>query len=99
MSVEEQKRGIVGAVAAYTLEFNDVSYFVKLKGGKTKQILHNVSGTCVSGRLMALMGPSGAGKTSLVSTVPLIQQYLADLCMAHGHDLATAFNQTYDVVS
>lgn len=30
------------------------------------QVLHGISGKAVSGRLFALMGPSGAGKTSLV---------------------------------
>ena len=56
----------------YVLKFEDLSYYVKVKHGEqkgqTKQILHSVSGKCHSGRLMALMGPSGAGKTSLVSS-------------------------------
>ena len=65
MSFAEQKGG--HGKGTYTLAFKDISYFVKLQGGKTKQILHGVSGTCVSGQLVALMGPSGAGKTSLVS--------------------------------
>ena len=49
------------------LGFRDISISLNLKDGSSKQILHGVSGECTSGRTCALMGPSGAGKTTLVS--------------------------------
>ena len=49
------------------LSFRDISISLNLKDGSSKQILHGVSGECTSGRTCALMGPSGAGKTTLVS--------------------------------
>ncbi|KZR97165.1 putative ABC protein, subfamily ABCG, partial [Daphnia magna] len=36
-------------------------------GETAKQILRQISGTFNSGKLTAIMGPSGAGKTSLMN--------------------------------
>lgn len=48
------------------IEFKNVSYEVKIGIRKrTKKILKGVSGYFKSGQLTAIMGPSGAGKTSL----------------------------------
>ena len=54
---------------AVRLSFRDISISLNLKDGSSKQILDGVSGECTSGRTCALMGPSGAGKTTLVSAV------------------------------
>ncbi|CAE8632163.1 unnamed protein product [Polarella glacialis] len=53
------------------LWFQDLGYAVTLpkKRGQEavkKQILQNVGGVCRAGRVLAIMGPSGAGKTSLL---------------------------------
>ena len=46
----------------------DVCYSIHSKSiGATVDIIKHVSGSCRSGRLLALMGHSGAGKTTLVS--------------------------------
>ena len=52
----------------YVLEFRDLMYSVKPKrrGSGRLTILHGVSGRCEAGRLLALMGASGAGKTTTV---------------------------------
>ncbi|KAG5899972.1 hypothetical protein JTB14_034542 [Gonioctena quinquepunctata] len=47
------------------VEFKDITYTVKEKG--TKHIINGVSGKFLSGELSAIMGPSGAGKTSLLN--------------------------------
>lgn len=47
-------------------------------GASVKTILHKVSGTFKSGQLIAILGPSGAGKTSLMNIlagVKLAQYY------------------------
>lgn len=48
------------------ITFKNISYTVPLKGGEDKQILNQISGACPSGLLTAIMGSSGAGKTSLL---------------------------------
>jgi len=54
------------------VSLSDVSYSVDIKGARkqpstTKVILNKISATFRSGRLTALMGASGAGKTSLLN--------------------------------
>ncbi|KAI9552420.1 ABC protein [Daphnia sinensis] len=52
--------------ASFNLSFNDLNYSVG-KGRKTKKVLHKISGSFKSGQLTAILGPSGAGKTSLMN--------------------------------
>ncbi|KAI0096799.1 putative ABC multidrug transporter [Nemania sp. FL0031] len=48
--------------------FRDINYFVHA-GGSEKQLLRNVSGFVTPGKLVALMGSSGAGKTTLMDVL------------------------------
>lgn len=48
--------------------FRDISYYVQ-HAGQEKQLLQNVSGFVRPGKLVALMGSSGAGKTTLMDTL------------------------------
>ncbi|KAI1422119.1 putative ABC multidrug transporter [Xylaria sp. FL1777] len=48
--------------------FRDINYFVHT-GGSEKQLLRNVSGFVTPGKLVALMGSSGAGKTTLMDAL------------------------------
>eukprot|EP00931_Biecheleriopsis_adriatica_P003136 TRINITY_DN10444_c0_g1_i1.p1 TRINITY_DN10444_c0_g1~~TRINITY_DN10444_c0_g1_i1.p1 ORF type:complete len:649 (+),score=128.43 TRINITY_DN10444_c0_g1_i1:60-2006(+) len=73
---------MAGAAGAQVLPFEDgegksplwfrgIEYIVKVPKRKNipahdKTILRQVTGVCQAGRLMAIMGPSGAGKTSLL---------------------------------
>ncbi|XP_011311325.1 protein scarlet [Fopius arisanus] len=65
-----------------TLTWRNISYTVKrrrnggyimdlVRGRRMEdiQLLHGVSGVVKSGTLMAILGPSGAGKTSLLATI------------------------------
>lgn len=48
--------------------FKDISYYVHYMGSE-KQLLQNVSGFVKPGQLVALMGSSGAGKTTLMDVL------------------------------
>ena len=49
------------------LDFVDLTYKVKLARNEYKQILHGVSGQFQTGEFIGILGPSGAGKTTLVN--------------------------------
>ncbi|KAL7546777.1 hypothetical protein ACHAWF_010122 [Thalassiosira exigua] len=55
-----------------TLSFKDLSYEVKASKGSDKlRLLNDISGIFSAGRLCALMGESGAGKTTLMDVIAL----------------------------
>eukprot|EP00541_Cyclophora_tenuis_P013819 CAMPEP_0116549230 /NCGR_PEP_ID=MMETSP0397-20121206/4761_1 /TAXON_ID=216820 /ORGANISM="Cyclophora tenuis, Strain ECT3854" /LENGTH=634 /DNA_ID=CAMNT_0004073937 /DNA_START=552 /DNA_END=2456 /DNA_ORIENTATION=- len=58
------------AMASSVLRFKDVNFIVG-KGDKEKYILQDVSGKVKHGHVLAIMGPSGAGKTTLISALTL----------------------------
>ncbi|CAB9513645.1 Putative white-brown complex homolog protein 30 [Seminavis robusta] len=63
----------------HVLEFRHISKVVKLRsaaarkhGSNKKAILNNISGRAESGTLMAIMGPSGSGKSSLLNVIATV---------------------------
>ncbi|KAG0561906.1 hypothetical protein KC19_9G102300 [Ceratodon purpureus] len=73
----QEKKGMILPFQPLALTFDDMSYFVNMppemiaKGITTPrlQLLHNVSGAFRPGILTALMGVSGAGKTTLMDVL------------------------------
>ncbi|XP_055387270.1 ATP-binding cassette sub-family G member 1 [Condylostylus longicornis] len=57
-----------------TLRFSNIKFNVKEIGCKPKTILKDISGEFKSGRLSLMLGPSGAGKTSLLNVLSGFKQ-------------------------
>ena len=57
------------AAGAVSISVRDVSYTF-VKGERRLPILHSISGTCSSIRVLAIMGSSGAGTTTLAGLLP-----------------------------
>lgn len=49
------------------VEYKNIHFRIPKRDGPEVHILKDVSGVCHPGRLLSVMGPSGAGKTTLVS--------------------------------
>jgi len=62
------------ALESSALKFQNIEFIVG-KTPKQKQILSNVSGKVKDGHVLAIMGPSGAGKTTLISVLTLDALY------------------------
>lgn len=75
--LHQEKKGMILPFKPLALTFDDMSYFVNMppemkeKGIKSPklQLLHNVSGAFRPSILTALMGVSGAGKTTLMDVL------------------------------
>ena len=67
------------------LELNDVSYAYS-KGGK--HVLEHISHRFVSGKAYAITGPSGAGKTTMLSLISGLANPTQGQVLYHGQDLA-----------
>jgi ATP-binding cassette subfamily B protein len=58
------------------------------------QVLHGVSFHAAPGELVALVGPSGAGKTTISQLVPRIYDVTAGRVLIGGHDVRTVTQQS-----
>ena len=68
------------------VRFENVSFGYNSEEGE-KQILHNVDLDVNAGEVLALVGPSGAGKTSLVNLIPRFYDVSSGRITIDGHDL------------
>lgn len=58
-----------GSPGKVDLAWSELTLRLDQKDGSVKRILDNVAGEAKAGRLLAIMGPSGAGKTSLLNAL------------------------------
>ncbi len=65
------------------ISFEDVSFHY----GQNVPVLRGVSFTCRPGRTIALLGPPGSGKTSLVNLLPRFYDYSEGRLLLDGRDL------------
>ena len=69
-----------------TFSFNHVNFCYSDEEGQ-KQVLHDINLTAHRGEVIALVGPSGAGKTTLVNLIPRFFDATSGSIMIDGHDL------------
>ena len=83
-------------VLQITLEWKDVTYIVstgRKKKRVCKTILDHLSGQVSPGRLLAVMGPTGSGKTSLINALAgrLSSGTISGEILVNGHPRGRAF--------
>ncbi len=64
------------------VEFRDVSFSYD-----NVPVLHNISFTVRPGEVMAIVGPSGAGKTTVVQLIPRFYEVTGGTVLVDGHDV------------
>jgi len=68
--VKEKKRAVASNLPLIgKIKFNNVSFSYG-KGKKKKEVLHQITFTANPGELVAFVGASGSGKTTIVSLIP-----------------------------
>lgn len=67
------------------IEFKDVSF--KYEDGK--EVLSEISFKIKSGETLALIGPTGSGKSSLVNLIPRLYEYTSGSILIDGRELNT----------
>ena len=87
LDIESLVRNLPGARRAPTftgqIEFDKVSFSY----GADKPILKNVSFKVAAGQVAAIVGPSGAGKTTIVSLIPRFYDPVAGQVVIEGSDI------------
>ncbi len=71
------------------IAFHDVSFSYDGAAADTKEavVLHNISFQCQAGQVIALIGSTGAGKTSLVNLLPRFYDYTGGNIILDGREL------------
>ncbi|WWC95636.1 hypothetical protein V866_002501 [Kwoniella sp. B9012] len=77
------------------LTWRNLNYTVNANG-KPKKLLDNISGYCKAGTLTALMGSSGAGKTTLMDVLALrkTEGEIEGQVLMNGRPLSVSFQRT-----
>jgi ATP-binding cassette, subfamily B, bacterial MsbA len=84
--VREKPRAVQLKAFKNTFSFNHVNFCYSDEEGQ-KQVLHDINLTAHRGEVIALVGPSGAGKTTLVNLIPRFFDVTGGTIMIDGHDL------------
>lgn len=86
---QPQEKRVEGAVSlprhAESLEFRNVSYRY---AGAGEDAIRDVSLTITAGRTVAIVGPNGCGKTTLISLIPRLLDPSAGAVLIDGQDIS-----------
>jgi len=70
------------------VEFRNLSFsYANADGTPTPDILHNINLKIPAGTSLALVGPTGSGKTTLVSLIPRLYDTLPGTVLIDGHSV------------
>jgi subfamily B ATP-binding cassette protein MsbA len=84
IEIEEAPGSIVPARIAGALRFENVTFSYQPESGA---VLRDLSATVEAGEIVALVGPSGAGKTTIVNLVPRFYEPQSGAITLDGTDL------------
>ncbi|WP_273353975.1 ABC transporter ATP-binding protein [Corynebacterium resistens] len=83
-SIAEPTAPVTPAHATGTVEFRDVTFTYP---GAESPVLHNISFTAVPGQTVAIIGSTGAGKTTLVNLIPRLYAPTSGHVLIDGEDV------------
>jgi ATP-binding cassette, subfamily B, bacterial MsbA len=84
--VREKPRATVVKKFQENIRFEQVGFCYRDDEGE-KQVLHDINLTVEHGEVIALVGPSGAGKTTLVSLIPRFFDVTSGRILIDGNDV------------
>jgi subfamily B ATP-binding cassette protein MsbA len=84
--VKERPRAATVHRFCQSIQFENVGFSYSTEEGE-HQILHNVDLDLQAGEVLALVGPSGAGKTTLANLIPRFFDVTSGRILIDGHDL------------
>ncbi|MEO6636736.1 MAG: ATP-binding cassette domain-containing protein, partial [Ginsengibacter sp.] len=70
------------------IEFQSVSFGYETENGKEKQILNDISFKVKAGEVVAIVGPTGTGKTSLISLLCRFYDPWSGRILLDGHNIS-----------
>jgi ATP-binding cassette subfamily B protein len=77
---------LAGSQIRGDVEFRDLSFaYANVDGTATPDVLHNISLRIPAGSSLALVGPTGSGKTTLVSLIPRLYDAPPGTVLIDGH--------------
>jgi len=79
----EAKPEFASTPIAGSIEFNDLSFSYATGG----EVLHNISLEIPAGSSLAIVGPTGSGKSTLVSLIPRLQDAASGMVLIDGRPI------------
>jgi len=70
------------------IRFEDVGFAYEAATEEAEEVLHNISFSCEPGQRIALLGSTGAGKTSLINLLPRFYDYTGGHITLDGRELS-----------
>jgi len=84
--VVERHRAVTAPRFGHSIKFDNVGFSYANADGE-QQILHNVDLEVQAGEVLAVVGPSGAGKTTLVNLIPRFFDVTTGRILLDGRDI------------